>query len=195
MANIQLMFSQNNTLTNNTITDALSFGISLSWSSNNTINGNYFADVLDPIDVDYNQNVISENNMVNCDQGIRVLGSGNTVFENNMTFADLGYHVQASDYMTGIVVDGSNNTVYRNIITGYALAGISIDGGGNTILDNGTIIPGEGIGNTFFENIISCNWYGVIVGPEGYTAVDNNAIYHNDFINNYQNVLVSLLIQ
>ena len=30
-----------------------------------------------------------------------------------------------------------------------------------------------------------------LVGPEGYNAVDNNTIYHNDFINNYQNVLVS----
>ena len=90
--------------------------------------------------MDYNQNVISGNNMVNCDQGVRVLGSGNIVFGNNMTFADLGYHVQASDFMTGIVVDGSNNTVYRNIITGYALAGISVDSGGNAILSNGTPI-------------------------------------------------------
>lgn len=191
MANIELMFSQNNILINNTITDALSYGISLGWSSNNTINGNYFENILDPIDVDYNQNVISDNNMVNCDQGVRVLGSGNVVFGNNMTFADLGYHVQASDFMTGIVVDGSNNTVYRNIITGYALAGISVDCGGNAISSNGTIIPGEGINNTFFENTIACNKYGVLVGPEGYNAVDNNTIYHNDFINNYQNVLVS----
>ena len=191
MANIELYFSQNNTIINNTITDALSYGVSLSWSSNNTINGNYFASVLDPIDVDYNQNVISGNNMVNCDQGVRVLGSGNIVFGNNMTFADLGYHVQASDFMTGIVVDGSNNTVYRNIITGYALAGISVDSGGNAILSNGTPIPGEGFNNTFFENIIAYNKYGVLVGPEGYNAVDNNTIYHNDFINNYQNILVS----
>ena len=71
MANIELDFSENNTILNNTITDALSYGVSLSWSSNNTINGNYFANVLDPIDVDYNQNVISDNNMVNCDQGVR----------------------------------------------------------------------------------------------------------------------------
>ena len=190
-ANIELMLSQNDTIINNTITDALSFGVSLSWSSNNTIDGNYFANVLDPIDVDYNQNVISDNNMVNCDQGVRVLGSGNVVFGNNMTFADLGYHVQASDFMTSIVVDGSNNTVYRNKITGYALAGISVDCSGNAILSNGTPIPGEGINNTFFENTIACNKYGVLVGPEGYNAVDNNTIYHNDFINNYQNVLVS----
>ena len=55
MANIELMLSQNNTIINNTITDALSYGVSLSWSSNNTINGNYFANVLDPIDVDYDR--------------------------------------------------------------------------------------------------------------------------------------------
>jgi len=190
MGNIELMFSSNNTLTGNTITDALSFGISLHWSSNNTINGNYFANVLSPVEADYDQNVISGNNMVNCDLGVRVLGSGNIVFGNNMTFADLGYHQQASDYMTGIVVDGSNNTVYQNIITGYALAGISIDGVGNTYLNNGTIIPPQGIDNTFFENIIACNGYGLIVSPDG-AAVDNNTIYHNDFINNNQSVLVT----
>jgi parallel beta-helix repeat protein len=191
-ANIELEFSQNNTLTKNIITDALSFGVTLSWSSNNTINGNYFTNVLTPIEVDYNQNVVSENNMVNCDQGVRVLGCGNTVFGNNMTFADLGYHVQASDWMTGIVIDGSNNTVYRNIVSGYSLAGISIDGNSET--DNGSYYPvygaDVGTGNIFFENIIACNGYGLIVSPDGTAAVDNNTMYHNDFISNNQSVLV-----
>lgn len=127
MANIELMGSPNNTLKGNTITDASSFGISLGWlSNNNTINGDYFENVLTPVEVEYDQNVISDNNMINCDQGVRVVrASGNTVFGNTMTFADLGYHQQDSDWMTGIVIDGSNNTVYQNIVTGFALAGIS----------------------------------------------------------------------
>jgi parallel beta-helix repeat protein len=190
MANIELMFSSNNTLTGNSITDALSFGITLEWSTDNTVTKNYFENVLTPVEDEYNNNIVCMNNIVNCDQGVRVLGSGNTVFGNNMTFADLGYHQPMSNWMTGIAIDGANNTVYQNIITGYSLAGISIDGGCSTILANGTRIPGAGIGNTFFENIIACNNYGVLVGSEGYWAVDNNTIYHNDFIDNNQSASV-----
>jgi len=89
-------------------------------------------------------------------------------------------------------IDGSNNTVYRNTIEGYAFAGISVDG--NTLIDNGSYAgfsgPDQAWENTFFENIIACNKYGVLLGQEGFSAVDNNSFYHNDFINNYQNVLV-----
>ena len=193
MANIELMDSPNNTFTNNSISDADSFGISIGWNSNNNlISNNYFENILTPVEVEYDQNVISNNNMVNCDQGVRVVrSSGNTVFGNNMTFADLGYLSEDSDWMTGIIIDGSNNTVYQNIVTGFALAGISIDGGGNTILSNGTRVPAQALGNAFFENIIADNKYGIIIGPQGGAAVDNNTIYHNDFINNYQTVLVS----
>jgi parallel beta-helix repeat protein len=189
-ANIELMFSSNNTLTDNSLSDVLSQGIILTWSQNNTISKNFFENVLTPVEDDDNFNVISYNTMVNCNQGVRVLGSGNTVFGNNMTFASLGY--QGQDWMTGVVIDGSNNTVYRNTIDGYALAGITVDG--NTLIDNGSYEgfsgPDQGIGNIFFENIIACNKYGVLIGQEGFGAVDNNSFYHNDFINNYQNAFV-----
>lgn len=190
MGNIELMFSSNNTIDGNTITDVQSEGISLIWSQNNDVTNNRFEKVLTPVEVQDNDNIISENNMVNCDQGVRVLGSSNTVFGNNMTFADLGYNQQGGDWMTGIVVDGSNNTVYQNIVQGFALAGISINGGSNTVLSDGTRIPGVGVGNSFFGNIVACNRYGILIGPEGYTEVNNNTIFQNDFINNYQNAFV-----
>lgn len=181
MANIQLMFSSNNLLTGNSLSNGTaaldSFGIELEWGTNNTATNNYFKEVLTPVEDEYSGNTISDNNMVDCDQGVRVLGSNSTVFANNMTYADLGYHTEASDWMTGIVIDGSYNSVYKNNVTGYALAGISIDGISE--------------GDAFFENIIACNNYGVLIGPSGAFPVDNNTFYHNDFINNYQSVMIS----
>lgn len=189
-ANIDLMFSSNNTLIGNSIIDVLAEGIHSSWSQNNTISSNHFDNVLTAVEVDNNgSNAISENNMVNCDQGVRAIGLDNQVFGNNMTFADLGYHQQGADWMTGIVIDGSNNSVYKNIIQGFALAGISVSQGASTILNDGRSHPGQGAGNVFFDNIIACNNYGVFVGPEG-GLVDGNQFYHNDFINNNQTVFV-----
>jgi Nitrous oxidase accessory protein len=173
MANIELMFSSNNTLSGNRITNVVSSGAELIWSQNNTVDSNYFEKVLIPVEVDDGNNTVSRNTMVNCNEGVRLMSSNNTAFANNMTFSDMGY--RDGDWMTGIVIEGSSNKVYGNTIQGYALAGIIIE------KDN----------NEVFRNIIACNNYGVLVGRSGYWPTYGNQIYHNDFLNNNQSVLVA----
>lgn len=112
---------------------------------------------------DYVNMTFSYNIITGCNEGVRLVRSSGNVVSDNI--------VQDCYYNTGVGIDyGFNNTVYRN-----------------TIIDNHYGLSG-GIdchGNTFSENTIINNDIGF-----GTTSYDNK-FFHNNFVSNGVNVIVS----
>jgi parallel beta-helix repeat protein len=121
--------------------------------------------------------------------GIYLLNSyNNSISGNNITAGDLGLSLQGS----------SNNTISGNHITNngygiYLLASFNNMISGNSITNNGYGMNGCGIdlvyssNNTIFGNSITNNGYGIYL----YESSNNNSIYHNNFINNIEQVYSS----
>jgi parallel beta-helix repeat protein len=103
-----------------------------------------------------NQITISETNITDSTDGIRVSdSSNNSIYENNIT---------GNSYEGIYILASSNNTVSENNITVNTGDGVYLWGSSN---------------NTIVGNNISNNWWGV---ASYYSS--NNRIFHNNFINN-----------
>jgi parallel beta-helix repeat protein len=181
--------SSQNIVTNNNIANN-AYGIYLLHSFNNTISNNRVADN------DYDgifmssadNNSISNNNIIRNYYGISArLSVGNSITSNTIS-----YSFGPGLYLT----DGSNSSVIAdNIVTFNWHYGIGIfynssnnDVSGNVITDNGLTF-GAGVSvlfsdaNTIINNAIINNRYGL-----GFQASFGNSIYHNNLINNTNQV-------
>jgi parallel beta-helix repeat protein len=158
--------------------------------------------------------LITENNFVECSDGVALERSNNTVSNN--------YCVGQAD--AGIVVHGcDNNVIISNIVQNSAFAGIYVfSGSGNTVVENevancldiGIVIDWFSVSNLVANNNVSMNGYGTSTDrPPIFNSgialsmfsesniirnncifenrygmfqrrADNNFIYHNSFINN-----------
>jgi len=121
--------------------------------------------------------------------GIYLLDSyNNSISGNHITAGDCGLKLQYS----------SNNTISGNSISNNGYGIYLFDSfhnmiSGNNITDNGYGMNGCGIdlvyssNNTISGNNITHNGYGIYL----YESSNNNSIYHNNFINNLEQVYSS----
>ena len=163
--------SNNNNLTSNTITDGSLSGIYLYDSSSNTLSGN----------------VVSSSTY-----GIELwaYGSYGNILSGN---------VVSSSGVDGIVLNGAhNNTLSGNIVSSNGQYGITLMADnniiyGNTIVNNSGYSWSSGIyiqfhyNNIISSNTIKDNTQGIFL----YGSGKNNKLFHNNFINNTNQVYVS----
>jgi len=162
---IRLAFTTNSTIAENSIANN-DDGIRLEYSSNNSISGNNITNHSDGIYLveSSNDNTISGNNITaNIRYGIMFYGysNNNSISGNNV-----------ANSFDGIYLDGSNNDISGNNITANIRCGIRL----YYSPDN----------NSISGNHIANNQYGI--GLEGSSG---NMFYHNNFINNINQVYSS----
>ena len=117
-------------------------------------------------------NVIA-NNTVNGGRGIAGSGNGNVISGNHLTNCNYTF-VPDNPRPYGIIVGGSNNTVFGNFIVGTNGTGISL---------------GTSFNNTIVGNQIEDNVIGLLtrtIFSQG--GAHDNLIYYNNFINNTDNI-------
>jgi parallel beta-helix repeat protein len=184
---IYLFECSNNSVACNKVTRNGGRGIQLSWSPNNSVVGNNLTDNGIAIELyqSSNQCSVAANNVTSSYEGISLIeSSNNSVAGNNIV--NSGY---------GISVGGSlnNNIVGNNITNREAFQGNGIELSGssnNSVVDNnidlikyGGLAFGisllYGSSNSFVRNNVANSYVGIYV----YNS-SNNAIFHNDFINN-----------
>jgi parallel beta-helix repeat protein len=161
---ICLNSSSNVVLLNNNVTGSINDGIDVSNSSSNTLSGN---------DISGNSH-----------DGIYLsaYSSYNTLSGNNVS----------KNLQIGIEVNSSSNTLLGNIVTKNSYSGFSLWGSNNivscnNIYDNpdyGLYLESTSSNSVTGNNITGNNITGNGVGIKGSPNNQNNAIYHNNFINN-----------
>jgi len=157
--------SANNQITSNSIINTklgYGCGVQIFSSSFNTVSLNNFTDTKIGVQVaDGDYNTISENIFV--DQTSISLSNAeyNTISKNRMMGGS-----------KGIIIRGSNNTVFGNDIAGKSSVGISIS---------------KGFNNTVYDNYVAVNMIGVVIGSESKITVTNssfarfdNVLYEDD---------------
>jgi parallel beta-helix repeat protein len=165
---IRLAFTTNSTIAENSIANN-DDGIRLEYSSNNSISGNNITNHIDGIYLveSSNDNTISGNNITaNIRYGIMLYGysNNNSISGNNVANSFDGIYLGGPG--------GSNNSVSENNITANIRCGIRL----YYSPDN----------NSISGNHIANNQYGI--GLEGSSG---NKFYHNNFINNINQVYSS----
>ena len=169
---IEIQLSSNNNIFENNITANYRYGIIIQGSSNNRIWGN---------------NVTGNSGLRGTWSAIKVMDSpNNLIHENNIAYNDdHGLHFSQS----------SNNIVYENEIlnntNGIVITGsFNISIFGNEIANNTDgILVAQAYNNSIFENNIKANKKtGVSLEFGSY----NNILYHNNFVDNTQQVYVSM---
>jgi parallel beta-helix repeat protein len=158
---IRLAFTTNSTIAENSIANN-DDGIRLEYSSNNSVSGNNITNHVDGIYLfESSNNSLSGNNVTeNIRYGIMLYGysNNNSIRGNNV-----------ANSFDGIYLDGSNNSVTENNITANIRCGIRL-----------YYSPSN---NSISGNHIANNQYGI--GLEGSSG---NMFYHNNFINNINQV-------
>jgi nitrous oxidase accessory protein NosD len=136
-------------------------------------------------------NNIASNTLSRASLGIIISGSSNFVLNNNLT--DGGY-------FGGIELTGNRNEVARNRLVNSS--GIRIEDGSHNLVHNNRVFYGSGIAmfrgfdNTFHANLIENGGTGAVMGnvqkESDYKNFGprsaNNSAYHNNFMNNEQQV-------
>lgn len=141
-------------------------GIQITGSSGIIVAKNRISNVLDGVYLCGGSfNIVEENIFENCDCAVLVQGTFENVLNN---------HIRKG--RTGIDIDGSNNKISGNYVEENS-EGISISFGNN---------------NTICENTVENNRIGVVIGFVYHLNAENNILYHNNFLNNAQNVLVRI---
>ena len=179
-AGIVAMNSYRNIISGNNITANYNEGIRLWHSSNNTISGNNITENTIDLDESSYNNTLTENTVsltyIGC------IGSFNIISRNSVT--------NSSNIGGAIALYESSNTISENIITnnewGVTLYGHGHNVSGNTISAStydGILVYSND--SRIYSNNITDN------GQAGITieiSCSNNEFYHNNLINNTQNV-------
>ena len=171
---IYLMKSNNSSISNNLISSNDDYGIYLRGNSNiisnNTISNNKY------IDLKGNNNRISNNIISNNNNGGICLGGNNNSISNNIISNNDG----------GIVLGGNNNSISNNLISSNAYEGIKLWEGNNNSISNNIISSNtyEGIelwgnNNSISENNISSNGIGIYFYESNNNSISNNNINSN----------------
>ncbi len=154
-------------------------------SDNNTIIGNSLSNI--KLIGAYNKilhNTLTGNASIN--GAIYIEGSYNIVFSNTIN------DVAVYGFYSGINIEGDNNIVAKNNLT--RSSAIEIETGsnniilGNKLLNSGGVYITAGSSNVLFANHIENASIGTWVGGYSDGAL-NNTLYHNNFINNTEQVL------
>jgi len=204
---IRLDYSSNNSVSGNNITNH-GHGVWLYSSLYNSVSGNNITNNGHGIRLDSSSNnSVSGNNITNNGYGIGLYESSNnnTISGNNVTNNEYGVYLSFSSNNNtisgnnitannhdGVCLDSSsNNSVSGNNITANNHAGVSLGSSNNNSLSGNNITNnGHGIrlyyssnNNTISGNNIANNGDGIYLY---YSS--NNKFYHNDFIDNTQQV-------
>jgi parallel beta-helix repeat protein len=158
---------ENNIIINNVMKSE--GGISLCGAYCNNITGNIL------IGIDFSGGGYYEN-------GIKIFGGASNIIVGNI-ISHVGWE------KGGIALWSNNDVVSRNIIEYYPEAGMGIWGSGSVIIGNNLTNPlpiayqrgihlSGGSSNIIAGNTIANNAYGI------WLSSSNNAIYHNNFLNN-----------
>jgi nitrous oxidase accessory protein len=154
------------------------------WSNNNTIARNSIGNGFIEWRGSYNKflhNKLTGN--AHIDGAIQIKGSYNIIFSNAISAtADDGWY-------SGINIDsGDNNIVAKNNLTsnsaiqiGYSSNNIIL---GNKLINSGGLYISSGSDNLLFANHVENAGVGIQVGD----LASNNTFYHNNFINNTEQV-------
>jgi parallel beta-helix repeat protein len=198
---INIWYSANNTISGNNVTNNY-FGIFLQYSYDNTLRNNHMSSnqrnfcVMGDIpfyfihDIDSSNTadgkpiyywVNQQNRTVPVDAGYVAL-----IYSTNITAQNLDLK---NNYQGLLLVETENSLIMGNNITNNTRGIHLIFSSNNTISENNMTNNGFGIflddavNNTIFRNNIAKNYYGV-------SQSTGNIIYHNNFINNTQQVLL-----
>jgi parallel beta-helix repeat protein len=192
----------------NSINNIRSTAITLEACNNITIRGNTVVNADKALDIypkTFDQILnysIAENTITNAVAGIQI-HSGLFGMITRNSFAEVYTPVWVASNSTRI----SNNTM-TNGIEGIVIGGKYSDNNENSSGGSSCIISGNkidnftqsgisfniGINNMIYENIIANSKYGVTINLgediNGSWIVENNTIYHNNFLNNVQDVFI-----
>jgi parallel beta-helix repeat protein len=137
-------------------------------------------------------------------------GSGNKIIDLKGSYNTIMRNRLVGQTYVGIVLEGSYNSFYENIIVKgeqmrasgdwniiakntFTDSGITVSSGSNNIVCANTIVNGLGLGiggqnNLYYANHVENNYYvgAEVIGTEAHSF--NNRVYHNNFINNTQQV-------
>ncbi|MCW7075216.1 MAG: right-handed parallel beta-helix repeat-containing protein [Candidatus Methanospirare jalkutatii] len=174
---IYLMDSNNNTISNNLISSNNDYSIYLYESNNNIISNNLISNNDYGIDLEGNINSIF-NNIISNNGGGMVLRGNNNSISNNIISNNNG----------GTYFYGNNNIISNNLISSNTYeGGIELWGNNNSILNNNInsnywygIYLGYSNNNSISENNISSNGYGIYLRYS-----NNNSISNNNISNGY----------
>jgi parallel beta-helix repeat protein len=186
---IELHSSSNNSIAGNSITANNGNGISLYHSSNNNISGNNATNNNNGINIigipssPSNNNIAGNNATANNGSGINLYSSSNdSIAGNNVANNVFGISLYSSSnesisgntvannmHGIGLYLSSSNNSIAGNNITANSYKGIGLY---YSSLNNSIV------GNTVANNNICIELH----------SSSNNSIYHNNFINNLQQV-------
>jgi len=185
-------------------------GINLSRCLNVTIRNMEIRAFSNGITLDHSSdNTILGNNITNNEDGIWFfISSNNNIIGNNIT----------ENTQFGLaIIQSSNNSIIRNNIMGNEAQGFEIyAASGNVISGNTITCSGQGINmrahsnnNTISGNNITNKYWGIYIGLSSNNRIigndisnngefgirlessaNNNVIYHNNFINNYEQASV-----
>ena len=166
-----IMFdSCNNSIISDSIIDdvaiALEFGNTNGPESlNSTIARNTITNAAQGITIGCSFSTITENSFENIYLPIGVRGNQITVSKNSLV-----------NGIGGIYLTGSYCSVYGNSIANFSELGISVN---------------LGTKNSFYENSVSDSEFAIMIrNSADVWVIENNTFYHNNFVNNTQNILV-----
>jgi parallel beta-helix repeat protein len=177
---IYLQSCFNNSVSENNLIDNNSNGVCVDSSFNNSISGNNMINNNAGVDLCYVSfnNSVSGNNITNNYNGV-ALGScfNNSVSGNNITNGGHGV----------VLLESFNNSFSGNAITNNNFCGVELYYSScNSIFENHIVDNEKGIKIAWYSNKNSINDNMLIYNDYGiYLALsDDNAIHHNNFINN-----------
>ncbi|MBU2496180.1 MAG: right-handed parallel beta-helix repeat-containing protein [Candidatus Omnitrophica bacterium] len=161
---ITICSSNNNTISNNTCSVGLSYGIYLTESCNNSVSDNTFKDTANrgiQLSNSSENNLISRNTCLNNDRGIELSSSNNNIITHN--------NVNSNHWCGISIFDSSNNSFSGNSIS---------DNGYGTYFNSGIYVASSNE-NIFFLNNISNQPYSNVY------SFNSNNIWHSPTEINY----------
>ena len=185
---IQAHNSLNLRINSNNLTDCPSVAITFDSVNNSVIANNFLAGTIDLWGNGGSQNnTIVGNTLSNIAEGIQIYGSnGNTITGNTLT-----------NVYDSIGVSGNSTEISNNIIIN-GIAGIAADGAAtvfgnfiNNITDAALIVSDQN--NRVYENTVENARYGVWLQASNSNASEDTVFYHNNFINNTEDVVLTRL--